>query len=330
MAGDGPRRYVIRDTGPSEPRPGVEAFVTRDGGHVELGLHHTAPNRYATFLVDCGMLCTDLGGDSGASLAQPRDLAAYAAGGATAMPLLHPYANRLSRYEFDAYGVHFDVRDTPRDRNGLPIHGTMHGRPFAIDQLGATDRRAMAIASAEHDAPDLLRAFPFPHTVRVIPALDASTLRITTEVHNRSERPMPVSFGWHPFFTLPSRPRADWIVRIPACRRHVLDDHLIPTGETVEQPEDRSPIGDRVYDDHFDLSADRGFELSHDDRTLTIDFDDHYPHAQIYLPHPDWPLTGDFVCIEPMVASTNALVTETAPTIAPDETFAATFTITVS
>jgi galactose mutarotase-like enzyme len=328
MAEDAPR-LMSRLANPGEVRPGSEASVSREDGHVELVLRHMGPSRSAAFLVDCGMLCTELGDDSGAYLARPRGIDEYAEGAATAMPLLHPYANRLARDEFDAYGVHFDVRDAPRDRHGLPIHGTMHGRPFELDEIGATDRRAAAVTSAEYDAPELLRAFPFPHTIRVMPTLDASTLRVTTQVDNRGERPMPVSFGWHPFFTLPTRPRDDWILRMPACRRHVLDEHLIPTGETVEQRADRSPIGDRVYDDHFDLGADRRFELGHENRTLTIEFGEQYSHAQIYLPGPDWPLTGDFVCIEPMVANTNALVTQTAPTVAPGETFTATFRITV-
>jgi galactose mutarotase-like enzyme len=280
----------------------------------------------ATFLPSSGMVGTSLRRGDDELLAMPRGLEEYAEGAATGMPLLHPYANRLARDEFDAYGAHFDLRGAPRDRHGLPIHGTMHGRPFTVESSTAST----LVAAAEYDAPELLRAFPFPHTIRVTVTVDAASLRVTTAVDNRGGRPMPVSFGWHPFFTLPTRPRNAWILRIPACRRHVLDEALIPTGETVEQPEDCSPIGDRTYDDHFDLGADRRFELSHTDRTLIIDFGEQYSHAQIYVPGPEWPLTGDFACIEPMVANTNALVTATAPTVAPGATFTATFTITVT
>ena len=327
-ADDG-KRYVARPADPSEIRPQTDAYFGRTDGHVELILRQSGPNLRADFFVDLGMVCTHLGGADGSFLALPRELDAYVAGAATGMPLLHPYANRLSADEFDAYGAHFDARDTPHDRHGLPIHGTMFDRPFTVEGLSVRDRRAGAITTAAYAAPELLRAFPFAHTVRLMVFLDGPTLRVTTEVHNDGDRPMPVSFGWHPFFTLPSRPLADWVLRLPACRRHVLDDRLLPTGETVDQPEDRSPIGDRTYDDHFDLGADRTFEISADARTLRVDFDEHYPHAQIYLPGPDALLTGDFVCIEPMVANTNALVTESAPTVRPGEDFAATFSVTV-
>jgi aldose 1-epimerase len=309
----------------------VSAFHRRGDGFQRITLEHARRHALrAEFLLDAGMLGVSLRSDADELLAQPRSVDDYIAGGSTGMPLLHPYANRLSRHEFDAYGVHFDARGTARDRNDLPIHGTMHGRPFELDEVHVHEGQALCATTFAFTAPELLRSFPFPHTIEIIVALRDARLTVQTVVHNHGDRPMPVSFGWHPFFTLPSRPRADWVLRLPACRRHVLDDRLIPTGATVEQAEDRSPIGDRVYDDHFDLGADRVFEVSDADTTLRIELDDHYAHAQVYLPHPDWPLPGDFVCIEPMVASTNALVTEAAATVAPGDRYAATFTVTVA
>ncbi len=309
----------------------VSAVTRRQDRLQRITLSHV--QRHSTsaeFLVALGMLGVSFDDDGEVLLALPRSIDDYLDGGATGMPLLHPYANRLGHREFDAYGARFDVRDAKRDRNGLPIHGAMHGRPFELDEVQSHPERAVAATSFRFDDPKLLRGFPFPHELRIIVALGERRISVQTQVHNTGDRPMPVSFGWHPFFTLPARPRADWTLRIPPCRRHVLDDHMLPTGETEEQPEDRSPIGTHTYDDHFDLGDDRVFEIASPERTLRIEFDEHYPHAQIYLPAPDWPLAGDFVCIEPMVARTNALVAQTAPTVAPDATFSATFTVRVT
>lgn len=274
----------------------------------------------ATLLPHSGMIVIGVRSGEAELLALPRSIDEYLAGGTTGMPLLHPFANRLALDEFEAYGARFDARTAPRDRKGLAIHGTMHGRRFTIERREAIRLTASCKLDAEV-------TFPFPHRVTVDVIARGRELFVGTFVENTGRRRMPVSFGWHPFFTLPGRPRADWTLRIPACRRAVLNDRLLPTGAIVEQPEDRSPIGDRTYDDHFELGPDRVFEVSDGVHHLRVEFDEHYPFSQIYLPHPDWPVTGDFVCIEPMVAPINALVTERAPTIAPGATYEAAFTI---
>jgi galactose mutarotase-like enzyme len=276
----------------------------------------------ATFLPQLGFVGISVRAGDDELLAMPRTLEEHCTGAATGLPLLHPFANRLSLDQFDAFGARFDTRAVPRDRNGLAIHGTMHTRRFRVEREEAVRVTASCTVPAEP-------AFPWDHRVTVAVTARESELTVTTLVDNRTRRRMPVSFGWHPFFTLPGTPREEWVLRLPACRRHVLNHRMLPTGERVDQPEDCSPIGTRTYDDHFDLGADRTFELSDGSRTLRITFDEHYPHAQIYLPGPDWPLTGDFVCIEPMVASTNALVAETAPVVGPEGTFAAAFTVAV-
>jgi galactose mutarotase-like enzyme len=42
------------------------------------------------------------------------------------------------------------------------------------------------------------------------------------------------------------------------------------------------------------------------------------------------PPAAEFLCLEPMTAPTNALGSGTAPLVPPDESFTATFSITVS
>ena len=256
-------------------------------------------------------------------IAMPRGLDVYRAGGSTGMPLLHPWANRLSQYEYRVGNQTVDLRDTgiATDHNNLPIHGTMQGQPFAV-----TEGRAEFDFGARAE---LLRTFPFPHRIAIVPRIAANALTVTTEIVNTGSVPMPISFGWHPFFTLPARPRGDWSLRIPRCDRHVLDARLIPTGATVEQPESHAPIGDRTYDDHFALGDDRRFVVEAGAVSISIEFDRNYPHAQMYLPGPNASLTGDFVCIEPMTAPTNAIVAGTAPILAPNTTFTASFTVTI-
>ena len=100
------------------------------------------------------------------------------AGGATAVPLLHPWANRLGRW---GYGD-VDLRGValPVDKAGLPLHGNLHGAPFVV-QSNSADRLA-ATTRLRRPA----RAFPFPHTVTVDARRHADRgLTITTEVRGR-------------------------------------------------------------------------------------------------------------------------------------------------
>jgi galactose mutarotase-like enzyme len=254
---------------------------------------------------------------------------AYRNASTTGIPLLHPWANRLAERRYRSGSIKVDLTDVvlPTDRNGLAIHGYVHAQPFVVVRIEPS--RLIAELTLDNDA--LTRAaFPFPHRIRVDSRISDRALTITTTVTPTSRAAVPISFGWHPFLTLPGTPRSEWQLRLPACEQHILDQELIPTGATVRLAASDAPIAQRTYDDHFTLGRDRRFAISDEVRTVEIAFTRGYPHAQIYLPGPDASLTGDFICIEPMTASTSALVDGTAPRCASVDRYDATFAIKVA
>jgi galactose mutarotase-like enzyme len=262
------------------------------------------------------MLCTSLRRDGEEYVAWPRTLTEFRAGGATAIPLLHPWANRLGKW---GYGD-VDLRGLalPVDKGGVPLHGNLLGVPFAV-QFDSTDR---LVASLDYNDP---RAFPFPHTVTVDARLHADRgLTITTEVRPTLDRAVPISFGWHPYVRLPHAPRREWELRWPACEHIEVDDRVIPTGARTPQPEQREPIGSRTFDDHYALGRDRTFAISARGRALTLEFDDNYPYAQLWVP-----ARRQHLSIEPMTAEIDALGRALAPIIEPGESFRASFTIAI-
>jgi aldose 1-epimerase len=139
--------------------------------------------------------------------------------------------------------------------------------------------------------------------------------------------PVPISFGWHPYLTLPGVPRTDWRVELPVRRRAELDDRGIPTGESEPVAIEAGPLGDAGYDDLFPELAERPvFALEGGGRRIELAFEEGYPVAQVYAP-PD----QDFICFEPMTAPTNALVSEDGlRCVQPGETFSASFSIAVT
>jgi aldose 1-epimerase len=276
----------------------------------------------ATFLPSCGMLGASLQYRNEEYLAWPRTLDDFRAGSMTALPLVHPWGNRLARWSYRAEGrrVNLHGQHLPTDPNGLPIHGNLFAAPFDIVRLEAGRLRAELDYGADRTR---LRAFPFPHRVAVDVRLDERGLRLTTEVTPTGDRAVPISFCWHPYLKLPGGARRrDWVLRWPACEHVEVDEHVIPTGARTVQPADRSPIGRRTYDDHYALGRDRRFAIEAAGRALRMTFDRNYPFGQLFVPP-----RAEIMAMEPMTAAIDALGLGTAPTCAPDEQFRATFAI---
>jgi galactose mutarotase-like enzyme len=261
-------------------------------------------------------------------VALPGGLRAYRAGHTAGVPLLHPWANRLGRRRYRAAGRTVDLTRLRlhTDGNGLPIHGTMTARAgWAVERAGAVGATARADARFPFGAhPDLLASFPYPHDLGVAVALGPGGLRVTTTVRPTGRTPVPVSFGWHPYWRLDSR-RAGWSLARPATRQLRLDRRGIPTGERVAAPAGRAPLAGQDLDDLFALGARRTFEISDATTVLRVGFDAAYPYAQLYSPP-----GARFCAIEPMTAPTNALVSGAHPTVRPGDAFRASFRASIA
>lgn len=222
-------------------------------------------------------------------------------GSSFGIPLLHPWANRLTT-ELDAARPPVRV-----DANGLPIHGLLAASPhWSVVGRGAAEERAWLAAALDFGAHDeLLAAFPYPHELRIEAELAGDTLTVATELAPTSEAPVPISFGWHPYLRLPGTPRSEWRVELPVATRALLDERGIPTGRTEAAEALDGPLGDRVWDDLYtELERPAVFALEDERRRVEVRFREEYPVAQVYAP-----ADADHVCFEPMTAPTNALVT---------------------
>jgi aldose 1-epimerase len=259
-----------------------------------------------TYVPDAGMIATSLSDDGIELLGQRRGLDAYVSAGKTmGMPLLYPWANRLSAntYDVDGETVTFapDAYGVRADNNGLPIHGVLAAYPgWRAQQESDHTLTAELDFGAE---PELLASFPFPHRVQLAVELSDRTLTVSTTVTPTTDKPVPLVYGYHPYLQLPDVPRADWRIELPAMRHLVLDDKGIPTGGSVQQPAAAEPLGDKVFDDGFDQLDDGAvFAVSGGGHRLEVRFERGYPAAQVFAP------AGETViCFEPMTAATDAL-----------------------
>jgi len=278
----------------------------------------------ATFVPELNMLGTSLRLEGEEYLALPGGVDAYRRRHATGLPLLAPWANRLSERSYRSAGVSADLRDADlsTDPNGLPIHGTMWGETWQIESFSARGRAARLRATFDYSRADLLTAFPFPHRVVAEIDIDGRSLSVSTSITPIEDRAVPVSFGFHPYLRLPRGRRSSWRLLLPEREHLELDDRSIPTGRRVREASERESIGARTFDDLYALRDVRELGIEGGGRRLSIRFDDGYPYAQVFAP-PD----ASFVCLEPMTASTDALVRGDCVSVEPGETFTARFSI---
>ena len=281
----------------------------------------------ATWLPEHGMVGASLRHRGGELLGQRGGLAAYVAkGSAFGIPLLAPWANRLDGLDYG--DVTLDPARVKGGADGLPKDGAMAGRAWVVDEATPTSLSARFGAGCEgYD--DVLAVFPFPHAWRVAVTLTAAAMTVRTELSATGDVAVPVSFGWHPLFTLPGVAREDLEIELPVLAEAILDARGIPTGA----PDLRPPpwaggrLGDRTLDSEYpQLDGARDLVLRGGGRQLRVGFGvPDYPVGHAWAP------AGEaFFAWEPMTAPTNALVSGRGlREVAPGETFAATFTVSV-
>ena len=133
--------------------------------------------------------------------------------GATGIPFMGPWINRLDEQAFYANGRRhaFDM-SLGNVRGEVPIHGfvttTTSG---ASRRVGATARDASVTSRLEfYQQPAWMRQWPYAHTVEITYRLSDGVLEVATAIANLSDDPMPVSIGFHPYFQLTDSPRDEW------------------------------------------------------------------------------------------------------------------------
>jgi aldose 1-epimerase len=155
--------------------------------------------------------------------------------------------------------------------------------------------------------------WPLAHEYEITYTLSGGVLEVKTTVINRGSAPMPLVIGFHPYYRIPDVPRDEWFAHIPAGRRVVTDERLIPTGE-FKAMDLRNPValkGLTLDDGFIDLERDTQgrahFMIESGAKQVEAIFGPKYAVAVVWEPAPPRGETRDFVCFEPMTAITNAV-----------------------
>ncbi|HSW49075.1 MAG TPA: aldose 1-epimerase [Bryobacteraceae bacterium] len=232
----------------------------------------------------------------------------------TGIPFVGPWVNRLDQDAYYANGKKYilnpGLNNVGRDQNKNPMHGVLTGSSaWKVVAVTADSGSASVTSRLEFwKYPDLMAQFPFAHVIEITYRLRGGELEVETAFQNLSEEPMPLSFGYHPYFRVLDAPRDKWKLHLAAREQLVLNPQLLPTGERKPAPSpDPLPLAGISLDDAFtDLvrGADgrAEFWVEGDRQRITVIFGPKYTSAVVFSPG-----SRGLICIEPMVAITNAL-----------------------
>ncbi len=165
------------------------------------------------------------------------------------MPLF-PFPNRLDggRYEWQGETYQFDLSD---EMTGNAIHG------FASDQafeLVVSDLRVTAARVQYRLVCDGSReAYPFPCTFTNEMTLTANgQFTMALACTNNGAGPMPVGFGFHPYFRLGDQ-TDHYELQLPPSEMIGLDNRMLPTGKRYAFDDFASirPLRSTVLDNCF-------------------------------------------------------------------------------
>jgi galactose mutarotase-like enzyme len=263
--------------------PCIDRAVTQDGFDALRLRSRDALE--AIFAPQVDMTCCSLRHNDTELLAERFGLAAYAGEGITmGMSVMHPWANRLASWNYTACGTSVRLpvsRLLHTDRWGLPVNGVHScGRTWILESTGAGHESAWLEATLPFDSdPRQLELFPFPHRLHLRTEVTGHCMCIAVAIEATSAMPVPVCFGYRLYLRRESA--CDATMVLPARRRIVTDERLLPTGATEPHEMSASTLGVDEVHEVFQLEVDPRLSIASDARRLTVESLSGFPFVQV-------------------------------------------------
>lgn len=241
---------------------------------------------------------------------------------------MHPWADRLSSWGYTACGATVRLPVSPllhTDRFGLPVNGVKAcGHAWVLENAAAGPESAWLEAMLRFDAdPRQLELFPFPHRLHLRVEVTGNCLRIATVTEATGSVPVPVCFAYR-LYVRSEQPRGDATMVLPARRRIVTDERLLPTGAIEPLEMSASTLGVDELHEVFLLATDRRLTVASAARRLTVEslrgFQFGHVHSVASEPH---------VMVEALTAAPDALSRGAFPVATPGRPYRAALRLSV-
>jgi aldose 1-epimerase len=216
--------------------------------------------------------------------------------------VLFPFPNRLldGQYQWEGKIRQFPVNNAA---TGNAIHGFVRHHAFGVEKVELTPNHAAILCRLDYKGD--YEPYPFPFTLDLRFALHSQSFTLKAMCTNRHKRPIPVGFGWHPYFRLSDR-AADHKLQLPLCEKVEIDERMIPTGVRTPFQDfaKKTKIGDTFLDNCFALEKDGAYALTLESggRSIRMSANSRQcPFFQVFTPP-----HGESVALEPMSCNVDA------------------------
>lgn len=242
------------------------------------------------------------------------DILVGGSGTRSGIPVLFPFPNRIAGAQFEWAGRTWDL---PPARPGDPnaIHGFCAKRPWR-DYEPTGSAAVTGTFRLTRDAPEVAADWPGDLELRLTYELGDHSLRLTADVVNVDDHPVPFGLGYHPYFSLLGcADLADVRIRVDAGSYWQLRDS-IPDGTVAPVTGDRdlqvsARVGSRTLDDVLTglppfrpgpdgLMSRAG--LSGDGATLDMRYDSAFRDIVVFTPD-----NRESIAVEPYTCPTDAV-----------------------
>jgi aldose 1-epimerase len=200
---------------------------------------------------------------------------------------LSPFACRLKNGKYSFREKDYSLQKFYLGTHAM--HGLLYDAFFTTLELNAGEDYACVKMIHNYNGSD--KGYPFKYSCTVEYTLNKENkLSVTTTLHNESEEAIPVSDGWHPYFTF-GKNIDELQLEFQTGTQLEFDADMIPTGKerAYEDFVAIKNIGEQKFDDCFRLN----FEACQPmvvlrDKALRLQLEilpaKSYPFLQIYIP----------------------------------------------
>jgi galactose mutarotase-like enzyme len=222
------------------------------------------------------------------------------------IPILFPISGQLENGEYEWEGQVYQMKN----------HGVARNNPWEV--IETTNNQEAALKMALYSNEETKKSYPFDFEVIFTYILKGNRLTIQQEYSNKSDTPMPIYAGFHPYFKTSSKnlqyeTDANTYLDYNDMLIKKVSDGLDLTGKK-ESFGLLDPVKNEI-----------SFTLPENKRKIRLTYGDDFKYVIL------WSEEGqDFVCVEPWMANTKELNTKEELTlIAPNDTLKTYLSITV-
>lgn len=242
--------------------------------------------------------------------------------------LLFPFPNRLDRgrYEWLGKKYEFPLNNAATEN---AIHGFVRDEAFEVEYVFLAKNHASILCSYAYEGQRPYYPFPFSLEVEFM-IHDSGAFTLEAACLNLHDEPIPVGFGWHPYFKLADQADAHKM-QLPACEKIAINERMIPTGKRSEFADfqRKKRVGDTFLDNCFFNKKTSGaykMTLEGGDRSIAVKASARqFPFFQVFTPP-----HRESVALEPMTCNVDAFNNRDGlVTLAPDKEWKAKMEITV-